>query len=463
MIIREILEHMTNTSFEGDQNRFFAGFSLDSRTVKKADLFFALDGQAHRAIDFIAEIMKKKASCVVAEKKYAVELSVWKGKIDIIFVGDIMTALREAATWYKSLFNVITVGVTGSNGKTTTKELIADLLSTHYRVHKNEKNFNNEIGVPLTIFGLKKQHQMLVAELGINHVGEMDRLASIVRPDFAVITNIGATHLEYLIDEETVAREKARMLVYATKKVFLNTENSHLSVFSDYPLRKVFIHPDNKETSYHFDSIEPLGVSGYRLVYRGIKSRFSLYGMHNLDNLIMAIAVAQELGVPVRKIMKAIGSIRSIESRAAIHGNKRLTLIDESYNSNYSSLTRSLSNLTAFPGYICKAVVIGEMKELGAASEISHAKIGRQLSEMELNQIYLVGEQSKMIADNYTGAAAIEVFGTYKDAEAAIVADLENCGGPMVMLVKGSRGNRLDELVRILIKKLKLKVGRNAV
>jgi UDP-N-acetylmuramoyl-tripeptide--D-alanyl-D-alanine ligase len=126
MIIREMLEHMPGASFEGDQNRPIGGFSLDSRTVRKGDVFFALDGPTHRAIDFTEEIRKKDAACMVAEKKYATELSVWKGNVDIIFVDSIMTALHETAAWYKSLFNVITVGVTGSNGKTTTKELAED-------------------------------------------------------------------------------------------------------------------------------------------------------------------------------------------------------------------------------------------------------------------------------------------------------------------------------------------------
>ncbi len=453
---------MSNVTLIGSQDSSIKSFVIDSRKIRKASVFFALDGARHRGVDFAGEAVRKGASCIVAEKKHAEILSPVKGKISIVLVDDMMTALREAATWYKSLFQVITVAVTGSNGKTTTKELIAMLLRLKYKVHSTEKNFNNEIGVPLTVFGLEKKHQVFVVELGINHPGEMDRLASIVKPDYAVITNVGASHLEFMGSVETVAKEKARLLAHTSGKAFLNIDTGHLDLFASVPLRKVFVNRTDKETSYHFETIRSLGLRGYEFVFCGTKGSTRLYGDQNMDNLIMAIAVASELGVTCRKIVKACSKLKSVGSRASVYGKKGLDIIDESYNSNYSSLSRSIEFLGRLEGYTCKSVVIGEMKELGDTSDDFHGRVGRDLSFVDVLRIYIVGEATKKIAENYAGKGIVEYFPTVNEAEKAIATDLEICGGKTVVLVKGSRSNRLDRLVENLVKRLKLRVGPHA-
>lgn len=463
MRISEVLSHMTTIRIEGDVTRIIKAFSTDSRQVKKGALFFALEGKNHSGTDFISDIVGKGAVCIVAEKKREDRVLPYKDKLAVVLVEDMFSALREAATWYRQIHNVSVVAVTGSNGKTTTKELLSRMLGLKYKVHSTYKNLNNEIGVPLTLFGLKRSHQVLVAECGINHPGEMDRLASMVRPDYAVLTNVGSTHLEFMGSVENVAKEKARLFAYTGKKAFYNLDMPFSETLNQYPLEKISVSGRDVKARVHFEDVTSLGLRGYTFVFEGIKGRTSIYGEHNLDNLAMAFAVAKEMGVQPRKLMAAAGKLKPIESRAMVYGTKGMDLVDESYNSNYSSLSRSLDFLGSLQGYTCKSVVIGEMGELGETSQMLHAKIGEKLAGLDIQRIYLVGAASKNILDAYKGPAHVEYFPSIVELERPLLVDFEVCGGKNLLLVKGSRSNKLDEIVRKMIKRLRLKVGPHAL
>jgi UDP-N-acetylmuramoyl-tripeptide--D-alanyl-D-alanine ligase len=461
--ISELLTHMTTSVVEGDMTREIRGFSTDSRLVKKGFLFFALDGKNHSGVDFVSEIIRRGAVCIVAEKKHKDKVLPFKDRLAAVFVEDMISALREAASWYRQIHDVTVIAVTGSNGKTTTKELLAGLLRLKYKVHSTFRNLNNEIGVPLTLFGLRRSHQVLVVECGINHPGEMDRLAGMVKPDYAVLTNVGATHLEFMGSVENVAKEKSRLLAYTGKKAFYNLEMPFAEVLNRYPLEKISVSGRHAEARVHFENVTSLGLRGYSFVFEGIRGRTSFYGEHNLDNLAMAFAVAKEMGIHAKKLVAAARRLKPMESRSMVYGGKGLDLMDESYNSNYSSLSRSLDFLGSLEGYTCKSVVIGEMGELGESSQALHAKIGERLSGLDVQRIYLVGAATKHILDAYRGPAYIEYFTSTMDLEKPLIADFEICGGKNILLVKGSRSNRLDEIVKKMVKRLRLKAGPYAL
>jgi UDP-N-acetylmuramoyl-tripeptide--D-alanyl-D-alanine ligase len=459
MTLKEVLEHVPHSGFTGDENRKVARFTTDSRKAGKDDLFIALDGARSRGLDFIEDIIRKKCSAICADRKYSQELTKVSGRLNVILVEDAFSALRDMASFQRSLFKGHVVAVTGSNGKTTTKELIAGLLSLKYCVHKNEKNFNNEIGVPLTLFGLKPDHEILVTECGINHPGEMMKLAKMVRPEISVITNIGSAHLEFMGSEENIAREKAKLCDMTSGMVFVGLDNPYRNYFSREGLKIVTVHPEDKLADFHFDSVSSRGLDGWSVRYQDVDIRFPLYGRYNLENLAMAVAVANGLGIPALSMRKPLGKNSfDMTGRSSIFSNRTLTLIDESYNSNYSSLSASLENFRSLPDFETKFAVIGSMKELGQQSEELHCRIGTQLSGMELSGIFFTGDETESALRAYTGKASARRFDPNTDELFHSLYDaLRSVSGRAAVLVKGSRANKLDELVEKTVAKFRLK------
>jgi len=451
-----ILQNMEYSRFTGHASTNLTGFCLDSRELKRGNVFICLDGRRHKGVEFVPEAIRKKASAVVVDERYAEETKRYADRIAVILVADMMRAVRECARFWKSLFNVITVAVTGSNGKTTTKELIAAILSRKFSVLSNRKNFNNEIGVPMTLFRLNRSHEVLVIELGVSKPGEMKRLASMVRPEYAVITNIGSSHLEFLKTEYGVAREKSRILDFTTKAVFLNLDNRFRDMMRRPGLARIMVHPTKRLTAYRFDSVVSRGYDGWTVRLGGRKIEFPLYGGYNLDNLAMAVAVGRVLGVGPADMSRAVGRMRYIGSRACLLTGKGLTVVDESYNANYSSLSGSIRFLNRAETAGEKAVIIGEMKELGRRSRLLHGRIGLELSRTRIGRILLAGREAKQIKKTYYSRGRVVWCGTRRELVREALA-LRPEKGHLTVLVKGSRSNRLDEIVDILKKKWSLK------
>ena len=455
MKLNDVLQNMEYSRFTGHAGAAVTGFCLDSRSLKKAEVFICLDGRRHKGVDFIPEAVRKKASAVIVDARYAKETQKFAGLCGVILVPDVMAAIRECARFWKSRFSVTTVAVTGSNGKTTTKELIAAILSRKFSVLRNERNFNNEIGVPLTLFRLNKSHQVLVIELGISKPGEMARLASMVRPEYAVITNIGSSHLEFLKTEPGVAREKSHLLDYTSKAVFLNQHNRFRDLLRRRGLARVTVHPFRRLADHRFDSAEPKGYDGWTVRCAGRRMDFSLYGEYNLDNLAMAIAVCRSLGVGAEDIAKAVSGFRDIGSRASVLKSGNVTVVDESYNANYSSLSRSIRFLSKVRTDGDKAAVIGEMKELGRRSRFLHGLIGTELTRTKIGRIVLTGHEARHIRRTcYPKSRVVWCANRRELAKEALA--LRTGRRPLTVLVKGSRSNRLDEVVDILKKKWRL-------
>ena len=428
--------------------------TINSKEVVKKSVFIALDGQKHKGIDFINDVIRQGAVCLIAEKKYKKILSSYD--IVVILVEDIMTALHQTAEWYKSFFDVYTIAVTGSNGKTTTKEITSHILEGQFNILKNEKNYNNEIGVPITLFRLRKKHQILVIELGINHIGEMEKLAKMVKPDISLITNIGLAHLEFLKDKDTVAKEKFTILKYTKSKYLMNYNEFYHRKFRNKELKKILVDVESKKANYSFSKIEDFQEKGYTIYLGKEKSHFPLYGIYNLQNLIMAIGVAREMKMSERLILKRISSFQNIEGRSRIYKNKNLVLLDESYNSNVSSLGLGITTISQWNHFTKKIALLGDMRELGETSLTFHSLIADQLNDSTFSAIFLTGKETKNIKKRYSGSGSVFFSLNQIEIFKKILTRL-NTNESTLIYVKGSRANHLEEIVKKLIKKKQLR------
>jgi UDP-N-acetylmuramoyl-tripeptide--D-alanyl-D-alanine ligase len=295
-----------------------------------------------------------------------------------------------------------------------------------------------------------------VVELGVSKPGEMNRLAWMVRPEYAVITNIGSSHLEFLRTEYGVAREKGKVLDYTSKAVFLNLDNRFRAMLKRPRLETVTVHASKRRADYRFESAVSRGYDGWTVRFAGRRMEFPLYGGYNLDNLAMASAVGRRLGVGPAGIAEAVGNFRYIGSRAFLLRGKNVLVVDESYNANYSSLSKSIRFLdrTATGGK--KAVVIGEMKELGRRSRFLHGLIGQELTRTKIGRILLTGREARHIRRTCFPRKRV-IWCANEKALAGEVLALKTAGDRLTILVKGSRSNRLDKIVDILKKKWRLK------
>ena len=454
MNISGLLANIKYTEVLNFKSSSIGTITINSKEVKKNSVFIALDGQKHKGIDFINDVIRQGAVCLVAEKKYKKILSSYD--IVVILVDDIMIALHQIAEWYKSFFDVYTIAVTGSNGKTTTKEITSHILKGKYNVLKNEKNYNNEIGVPITIFRLRKQHQVLVIELGINHIGEMEKLAKMVKPEMALITNIGLAHLEFLKDKDTVAKEKFKILKHTKSKYLMNYNEVYHKKFRSKKLKKILVDVENKKANYFFSKIEDCHEKGYNIFLGNKKTHFSLYGNYNLKNLIMAIGVAREMKMSENFILKRIQSFHTIEGRSRIYKNKNIVLLDESYNSNFSSLSLGIRTISQWSHFTKKIALLGDMRELGETSSTFHSLISEQLHNSTFSAIFLTGKEAANIKKEYSGSGFVFFSLNQTEIFQKILTHL-NKDEPILIYVKGSRANHLEEIVQMLIKKKQLR------
>ena len=460
MILDSLINFLPQVELFSKVKTNIDGFCIDSRKLKKNFVFIAIDGKNHRGVDFVEEVFKKEASAVIVEKKYRKILSPWKNKLSLILVPEIKSALSGCSRYMLSLFNGKVIGITGSNGKTTTKNLIASILSSTFNVHQSEKNFNNEIGVPLTVFGLKKDTEILVSEVGINKSGEMDRLANLLRPDFSLITNISPTHLEGLKSEYNIMQEKSKLFERTGTLCFANLKNPWLKDLRLKARRLLTVHPSDPSADRYFDRIENLGLDGWKVVYKKISIKYPLYGMGNLENLIMAIALCEYIGVPLKRIPPVVSQFKNIPGRSQIFKNSKIVLLDESYNSNPFSMERSIEFIDSIKTDKIKCIVFGTMAELGKKEKFYHKFIGHKLALSSADVIFVFGKGSYPAFKVIKKMSKKDLFFFEDKDELEIslkqkINDFQKKG--IITLVKGSRLCNLNEVVEKIKKEFSLR------
>lgn len=406
---------------------------IDSRKIEKDDLFFAFSGDNFNAATLAEDAHAKGALAVIVEQKEFENLDK-----NIFYVPSTLTFLQELAFCHRNHLNIPVIALTGSNGKTTTKEIIQAVLSQKFNVQFTHGNLNNHIGVPLTLLSIKPTHDIAVIEMGANHQGEIEKLCEIAQPDFGYITNFGKAHLEGFGGFEGVIKGKTELYNYliSNRKTILINDQDALQVekSSAYGKKVSF---GKSDSTYNFEEISRNNFVG--LKYKEEEALSNLTGNYNYSNLCAAATLGLYFGVEWREIKKAVHSYQPTNMRSQIVRNGDQTLLLDTYNANPSSMAESLRNFTTFVGR--KTVIIGDMLELGGESATEHQNIVALAESLNFEDIITVGENfintnSKAISFGKTE----ELISFLKEHK--ILSDN--------ILLKGSRGIALEQILPYL-------------
>ena len=450
--IEDIFNIPTAVIYNPDMFKSVYHVSIDSRNIRKNTLFIAIKGERFDGHDFIDEVIKKGAVAVVVNEKNFKKLS--EIEIPVITVNDTTKALGDVAKIWRSKLKAKVIGITGSAGKTTTKEILAALLSQKFKVNKTTANNNNHIGVPLTILSTTEKHNVLVAELGTNHFGEIPYTAPIANPDYALITNIGDSHLEFLKNRKGVLKEKSALLNEAIKrdgKVFINNDDKLLKEFGKKIKNKITFGLDEKADF-------KAKVIGYDKLVKPqveIKNKKNIFisslpvsGEKNVLNFTAAFAIASEIGLTNSQIQKAVRKIKSYSKRLEVKNLKRFTLINDTYNANPDSMKSSLDILDKIGSREKKIAVLGDMFELGAESKLKHLELSTYINKIKVDQVYSIGKMMKLMNQKLNGKTKVHQHFTDRESLKSFLKKL-NVNNSAV-LVKGSRGMKMEEFVSVL-------------
>lgn len=443
----------TNGALRNGQGSVAIGVSTDSRKVNAGDLFFALKGPNFDGHAFVKDVLDKGASGVVVDNDVCLK-GLPEGAAAIV-VNDTLKALGALASHIRGLYRIPVIAITGSAGKTTTKEMTASILSMSRNVLKTEGNKNNLIGVPLTIFRLEQAHEAAVIELGISEDWEMERLVAMCSPDISLITNIGRGHLQTLGSLEGVAKAKgpifSMLAPHGVKIVNLDDpwvlkaagKGGEIVTYSMKQKADVFVEGSSTEA----------GLAGANAVYnvRGkkITVKFASPGLTNAINGAAAIAAALSLGAPLEHMAPGLESWTPVKGRMGLIRSGGFLVLDDTYNANPESMGSALRTLKEARGR--KVAVLGDMLELGAASDSEHAGVGKMAAELGVDVLVAIGSSSETTAEGARRAGLKDVFsfGSKRNALALLKRILHE--GDTV-LVKGSRGAALEEVVEGLSK-----------
>jgi len=456
--IEDVFNIPDSVIYEPDNFRTVYYVAIDSREVKKNTLFIAIKGNRFDGHDFLKDAVRKGAVAIVINKKYLNRFD--EINVPLITVNDTKLALGNIARIWRKKLRTKIIGITGSTGKTTVKDMLAELLKEKYIVNKTIANNNNDIGVPLTILNTNEKHQVLVAELGTNHFGEIPYTAKILSPDFALITNIGNSHLEFLKTKNGVWKEKSFLLdetIRNNGKVFLN--------YDDPIIKEKYFRKGKQVTFGSSGSVDIKGkVKSYtedgkpaiEIKYRKKNHYLTspLYGEQNAENLLASIAVAFELGLNFSEIKKASERLKASKGRLDVQQYKNFILIDDTYNANPDSTIAAIELVGRIKLFKRKILFLGDMLELGDKSIEFHKSLKNVIVKTRIDEVYTIGHKMKYLYEKFYEDKIIAKHFTKRKMLLGFIKklDLNNS----IILVKGSRGMRMEEfLSEIKIKSLR--------
>jgi len=427
--------------------------STDSRRVRAGDLFVALAGENFDGHDYVVESGQNGAAAALVEKGRGRQPATG---LPLVVVADTRLALGKLASRYRRDFNLPIVIVGGSNGKTTTKELIASVVRQRFKTLASEASFNNDIGVPLTLLSLEEAHQIGVLEVGTNHPGELAPLVRMIQPQLGVVTTIGREHLEFFGNLAAVAQEEGWLaeLLPAKGKLFIGGDGDwcdtvvqrtrasiiRLGTAETNDWRATAIRVDGLGTTFELKSPIPSLNGRYRI---------NLLGRHQAVNALFALAVGAELGLSREELEKGLADCHPPKMRLQLWETNGVQVLDDSYNANADSMNAAIQTLYDFPCAGRRIAVLGDMAELGEFGPDAHAEIGRRAAQLGVDHLFAVGRMAPVVAGAARGAglAGATEFG---DIETAGLAVKEFVRSGDVILLKASRATRLERIGIIL-------------
>lgn len=411
------------------------GICTDTRKIKKNNLFFALKGANFNGNEYAEQAIKQGASYAIIDDKQ------FNTSDRFILVNDVLETLQQLATYHRNHLAIPIIALTGSNGKTTTKELINCVLSSQFNTTATSGNLNNHIGVPLTLLSMNKDTEIGIVEMGANHLKEIAFLCNIAQPDFGYITNIGKAHLEGFGGIEGVLKGKTELYHHIqenNKLVFLNTEDPKLLKASSGINTYTFSQQNNSDASIQLHNANPM-VS---VTYKNQEIQSNLIGVYNFTNIAAAIAIGSYFKLDEKLIKKAIESYTPSNNRSQIITKNDFTIILDAYNANPSSMNAAIDNLKQLESNP-KTVFLGDMFELGKTAEEEHQKIADKISTTSFDSIFLIGENFHKIS---TTDPRIKKYRSFEDLQHN--QTFKKLQG--TVLIKGSRGMKLERVLDIL-------------
>lgn len=424
------------------------GIVTDSRKVEEGFLFVPIKGARVDAHDFIDGVMEKGALCTLTERELG------EKSFPYIKVNSSLQAVKDIAEFYLKQLSIPVVGITGSVGKTSTKEMIAAVLEEKYNVLKTKGNFNNELGVPLTVFGLRPDHEIAVLEMGISDFGEMHRLAKIARPDTCVITNIGLCHLEFLKSRDGILKAKTEIFDFLESDghVILNGDDDKLIMVRDVKgIKPLFFGVDNHQGVWA-DEIESKGLKGISCRIHAGEDSFKVLipipGRHMVYNALAGTAVGLTYGMNMEEIKKGIESLQSLSGRFHIIETGNRTIVDDCYNANPVSMKASLDVLQDALGR--RVAILGDMGELGKEEVEMHREVGVYAAARDIDKIICVGELAGDMAEAARLAAPTKDIVHFAEKESLLEALPEMIRDGDTILVKASHFMEFEKVVEML-------------
>lgn len=411
--------------------------TTDSRNCPKGSIFFALKGDKFDGNQYAGKALA--SGCVYAiidNPDYYIDERT-------ILVDNVLKTLQQLAHHHRRVLGLPIIGITGTNGKTTTKELLAAVLSTKFNLLYTEGNFNNHIGVPLTLLRLTHDHEMAVIEMGASHPGDIKELVDIVHPNYGIITNVGRAHLEGFGSFEGVIRTKGELYDYIRRskgKIFIKKENEYLQSIAKGIEQITYGNGDDAFASGQVVSCDPFLVFNWKQQGKLHTVETHMIGSYNLDNVLAAVAVGRFFKIPAERISRAITAYEPTNNRSQFKKTDNNELIIDAYNANPSSMKVALDNFIAMPVQ-SKAIILGDMRELGPTSDELHAEVVEQIKKGQFDKVFLCGEHFSKVGKEFSPFATTE----------AMVEELRK--QPLKgyhILIKGSHSMGLERLADIL-------------
>ena len=415
----------------------YPNITTDSRNCPKGSLFFALKGDKFDGNRYAKDALSIGASYAVIDNPdyYINERT--------IVVKDSLKALQQLAHHHRKVLDIPVVGITGSNGKTTTKELLAAVLSSKFNLLYTEGNLNNHIGVPLTLLKLNHEHELAVIEMGANHIGEIAELAAIAQPNFGIITNIGYAHLEGFGSFEGVLKAKGELYEYIRKTkgtIFIREEDDTLQSIAMGLNKITYGESEAAFASGQVQNCSPFLTINWRQQGEVHTTKTHLVGSYNINNLLVAIAVGRYFKIPTERINRALEAYEPTNNRSQLVKTEHNNLIIDAYNANPSSMKAALENFKAIQSD-AKAIILGDMFELGEDSQQLHSELVEMIKEGGYSKVMLCGKEF-----SETGKA----FTTFVTTEGLVEYLKENPLSGYTVLIKGSRGMGLEKVIALL-------------
>ena len=458
---KDCLDIVNGKLLQGSPTKIFRGVSINSRTIEEEELFVCIQGENFDGHNFLGEAINKGAAGIIlSDPSYLSEDKIREGNLPFVIQSqNTLRALQELASYQRTRFPLQVVAVTGTNGKSTTKEMIASIIETKYKTLKTQGNLNNHIGLPLTLLARKPEHEVGVLEMGMSAAGEIKRLAEIAKPDIGVITNISVGHLDQLKTIKDVQAAKGELFDAITKEgtAIVNADDPLVLELAKSLRVKKITYGIEQSSDVQASNIQNEGSSGFtftaKVFNQTISVNLSQIGYCNIYNALAALATGHSLGISGKDMSRGLENYQQIPQRNEQIHYEGVTLINDAYNANPQSMREALKTLSEFNTQGKRFLIIGDMLELGPLSESAHHELGQEIILSNVDHLVTVGPLASLVAEsakkNPRHPLQIGKFNTHAEAVSYLLRNVEkgDC-----LLIKGSRGTKMENIIQEYLK-----------